>query len=226
MSKKTKLKALEELVGYFGRDNLNLIYKVDHSMKHLLSKSMKNYLELPIEAQLLVSLSHAIAGKMKLSRKSGNGFVFQMSNGTQQVKRYEPEIYKNNINTPLRLRSRKIMQTVMQDYLPDLKTRMRQLFRDYPYHLQKTVPINLRLKNFYFERGVLPKDRLIIYKTLTPDNPNPLTDTIIFEKDFYTKKTAFFEYSGIDEEYYYALNQRSGERSNLLHFIWEETIEG
>jgi hypothetical protein len=224
MKNPTQLKKLEELIQLIGQDRLNLSFKIDDTLKNLLSKSIHNYLDLPIEVQLVVRLSKAMSGKMLYSKKDNAGYVFQMSHGTQQIKKYEPEKYKNSNNTPLRIRSRKIMHMVMQDSMPDMKTKMVELFREYPYHLLKNVKINLRMKNFHFSRGVLPDDSLKIYKAANPEHPNPNTDELYLEKDYKPSRTIPFEYTTTDHEHFYAINLRSGETSNVLHFIWQDEL--
>ena len=149
-----------------------------------------------------------------------------MSNGTQQIKEYNPESYKTNSeNTPLRKRARLIMQEAMQHPQEGSKELIRELYRNIPYHLKHDEPVNLRMKNFYFDREVVKDDEFIVYRALDPNNPNPETDTIITEKKYSPKRKIIFEFDNIEEEYYYAVNIRTGELSNLLHFIWEAEFD-
>jgi len=149
-----------------------------------------------------------------------------MSHGTQQIKEYNPESYKTNSeNTPLRKRARLIMQEAMQHPQEGRKELIRELYRNTPYRLKQDEPVNLRMKNFYFDRETIKDDELIVYRAVDPNNPNPVTDTIITEKKYSPKREIQFEYEGRVEEYYYAVNTRTGELSNLLHFIWEAEFD-
>ncbi len=183
-----------------------------------LSESLWNYLGMPRDFQRNKQRAHSIRGRM-------GWFVCQMSHGSQQIKLYEPWKYKTEVNTPLRIRARTIMQVASQEPLEKRKDKVRELYRSYPYHLLKAKPVNLRLKNFYFEKDVIDGSTLKVYRAVDPDNPDPQTDPLYGSKDFKKTKTVKFEYDGQDEEYYYAVNTRSGEISNLLKFIWQEEIE-
>jgi hypothetical protein len=221
VKKLTIHKRLERVVEYYGKGTLKLSFKVDKDLVHLMSKSMQNYFELPIEAQRLVRMSNSISGKMMLPTEKNKGFVFQMSHGVQQIKEYDPDKYKNNAAlTPLRARARTIARLAKEDPVPDEKTKMRELYRDYPYHLSKSIEINLSLKNFYFDEEVNPGTLLKIYKTAEPDNPNPETDELYAEKEFANRAKVHFEFSGCEEEYYYAVDTKRSRQSNLLKFIW------
>jgi len=113
------------------------------------------------------------------------------------------------------------MQEAMQHPQEGRKELIRELYRNTPYHLKQDEAINLRMKNFYFDREVVKDDELIIYRAVDPNNLNPSTDTIITEKKYGPKREIVFAYEGRAEEYYYAVNRRTGEMSNTLHFIWE-----
>ncbi|MFA5498785.1 MAG: hypothetical protein WC327_04480 [Candidatus Cloacimonadia bacterium] len=149
-----------------------------------------------------------------------------MSNGTQQIKEYNPESYKTNSeNTPLRKRARLIMQEAMQYPQEGRKELIRELYRNTPYRLKQDEPVNLRMKIFYFEKETIKDDLLIVYCAVDSNNPNPETDTIITENKYGPKKEIKFAFEDRIEEYYYAVNERTGEGSNLLHFIWEKDFD-
>jgi hypothetical protein len=113
------------------------------------------------------------------------------------------------------------MQASSQYPLAERKDKVRELYKTMPYTLSQKEPIKLRMKNFYFDRGVLTDDKFVIYRAIDPNNPSPETDLFIVEKKYGSKREILFEFGGGMEEYYYAVNARTGERSNLLHFIWE-----
>lgn len=226
MKKPTPLKQLEEYVDFIGKGLVKLNIKVDNNMKHLLSKTMQHYFELPIMVQLIVQMSNTMAGKMLIKKGKYRGFVFQMSHGVQQIKKYEPEKYRNDRNTPLRLRSRTIVHLASLDPVPNLNSKVKELFRSYPYYLLKTEPVNLRMKNFYFESDILPGRVLRIHKAEDPANPNPGSDILYAEEEYSPKKTIRFEYGGEEIQHFYAMNTRNGRLSGLLKFIWAESIPG
>jgi len=161
---------------------------------------------------------------MVIKRGKYRGFVFQMSHGVQQIKKYEPEKYRNDRNTPLRLRTRTIVHLASLDPVPNLQTKVKELFRSYPYYLLKTEPVNLRMKNFYFDYSVMPGRMLKIYQALDPENPDPESDILHAEEEYSPKKTVLFEYRGEEEQYFYALNTRNGRLSGLLKFVWGNSI--
>jgi hypothetical protein len=226
MKKPTPLKQLEEYVDFIGKGLVKLNIKVDHDMIHLLSKTMQHYFELPIMVQLLVKMSNSMSGKMVIKRGKYRGFVFQMSHGVQQIKKYEPEKYRNDRNTPLRLRTRTIVHLASLDPVPNLQTKGKELFRSYPYYLLKTEPVKLRMKNFYFDPEVLPGRVLRIYKAEDPENPDPESDILYAEEEYSPKKTIRFEYGEEDIQQFYAMNTGNGRVSGLLKFIWAESIPG
>lgn len=152
-------------------------------------------------------------------------FVCQKSHGTQQIKLYQPWKDKNDVNTPLRIRSRRIMQLASQEPKNLRKEKVKELYRTFPYHLLKAEPVKLRLKNFYFDRKVMEDNDLHIYKAADPENPNPSTDTLVSTIPFKPNRTISFEFTGTDEEHYYAVNSRNNTLSNVLHFVWQDEIE-
>ena len=152
-------------------------------------------------------------------------FVCQMSHGTQQIKLYEPWKYKNDINTPLRIRSRRIIQIASQEPKEKRRQKVKELYRTFPYHLLKNEPVNLRLKNFYFDRIVIEGRELLIYRADDPEHPNPESDTLITAVAYKPNRTVTFDFNEADEEHYYAVNSCNNTISNMLHFIWQEEIE-
>ena len=191
--------------------------KIPDHLTHLENMTLKHYLEAPESIQRLVRMTNLIQGKC-------GSYVFQSSHGTQQIKKYKPEKYRNGRNTPLRLRTRQIVRLAWQNPLPTITARLRELFRNYPYYLLKSEPVRLRMKNFYFASEVRGNDLLVIYRALDPQNPDPESDLIYVEKTYSPKKEILFQYGESDEEFYYAQNTRTGEFSNLLNFIWRETL--
>ncbi|MCB5231060.1 MAG: hypothetical protein WCX83_01400 [Candidatus Cloacimonas sp.] len=226
MSKKSKIQELADDLSYRSGGSVLSIYQIKPELRHLASKTIQNYLELPLSVQMAVKLSYEISGTFGTKVGKKGGFVFQMSHGTQQIKKYDPKIYKKNSeNTPLRKRSRLIMQQASQFPLAERKDKVRELYKTMPYNLSQTDPVKLRMKNFYFDRETQKDDRLMIYRATDPYNPNPDTDTFVAEKNFSPNRTIPFEFDNREEEYYYAVNSRTGERSNLLHFIWESDFD-
>jgi hypothetical protein len=222
MSKKSKIQELADDLSYRSAGHILSNYLIKPELKHLLSKTIQNYLELPLAVQMAVRLSYDIRGTFGTKVGKKGGFVFQMSHGTQQIKKYDPKSYaKNSENTPLRKRSRLIMQAASQYPLAERKDKVRELYKTMPYTLSQKEPIKLRMKNFYFDRGVLTDDKFIIYRAIDPNNSNPETDTLIVEKKYGPKREILFEFEGRVEEYYYAVNTKTGKRSSLLYFIWE-----
>lgn len=226
MKKPTELKLLEQYIQFKSKGYLKLHVTVDHDMKHLLSKTMQHYFELPVSVQTIVRKSYSISGKLLLKTGKYRGFVFQMSHGGQQIKMYEPEKYKNERNTPLRIRSRNIFRLARKDPLPNIQTRIRELFRSYPYYLLKSEAVDIRLKNFYFTSEVLPGKLLKIYKALNPAELDPEIDELFSEGEYSPKKTIRFEYGGEDVQYFYAIERGNGRKSVPLKLIWGESIPG
>jgi hypothetical protein len=224
MKQPSKYKQLQEMAIYFSQGSLRLSFEVSEENNHLLSKSVQNYLELPIEAQLMVKMSHSITGILKPKRGQHDGFVFQMSHGTQQIKKYEPEKYRNERSTPLRLRARTIVKLAKADPVPNERARIRELYRTYPFFLLKEEPINLRMKNFYFQHCDENIETIKIYRASNPGNLSPETDTLYTEQSYYAKKSVSFQYEGREEEYYYAINTGTDEMSNLLNFVWRDSL--
>ncbi len=188
------------------------------SIKKLLTPTLRNYLKADDEHQNLVIMTIWLTGKAKK-------YVFQMSNGSQQIKLYKPEIYKNNLMTPLRVRSRMIVHLAGQYPHDLLNKKVKELHRTYPYYLLKQEPVNLRLLNFHFDRRVREGDELKIYLMSFSEEPDPETDILIKTAAYKPKKSVKFEYEGQDEQHYYAVNARNGEISNILHFVWQEELQ-
>ncbi len=187
------------------------------SIRKLLTPTLRNYIKADDDHQNLVIMTKWLTGKSKK-------FVFQMSNGSQQIKLYEPEKYKNNILTPLRFRSRMIVHLAGQYPHHLLNEKVKELHRTYPYYLLKQEPVNLRLLNFHFEKPVREGDELKIYQMVSGEEPDPETDIMIKTVAYKPKKSVKFEYEGQDEQHYYGVNTRNGEISNILHFIWQEEL--
>jgi hypothetical protein len=226
MSRKSKIQELADELSFRSGGHVLAIYQIKPELRHLSTKTILNYFELPLAVQMAVKMSYDIRGTYGTKVGQKGGFVFQMSNGTQQIKKYEPEKYKTNVeNTPLRKRSRLIMQKAMLYPQEERKERIRELYKTTPYNLHKSDPVKLRLKNFYFDSDPLKDDKLRIYRAVDHNNPNPETDTLVAEKNYGPKREILFEYEQRDEEYYYALNTRTGRLSNVLHFIWESEFD-
>ncbi len=183
-----------------------------------ISKSLSNFLDMPRNFQRTKQRAISIHGRF-------GRYVCQMSHGSQQIKLYEPRKYKNEVNTPLRMRSRTIMQLASQEPLDKRKEKVKELFRSYPYQLLKSKPVNLRLKNFYFEKKMSEGTKMEIYRAVDPDNPDPENDPLYGSKDFKETKTLKFEYHGQNEEFYYAVNSSNSQISNVLKLIWQDEIE-
>ena len=147
-------------------------------------------------------------------------YLFQNSHGRRQVKLYEPHIYKNHINTPLRKRTRDIWKLAYADPVPTLKEKIRILFRTYPYYLLKAEPINLKLKNFYFDMQPSPTTLIAIYR-MTGEEPDPENDELYIEIEYHPDSKVKFQYYNRDAEKFYARNLKTNTLSNILHFYWE-----
>jgi len=151
-------------------------------------------------------------------------YVFQNSHGGRQVKLYIPEIYKNEVNTPLRKRTREIMKLAMENPVPTLKEKMEELYRTYPYYLLKDRKENLRVTNFYFDRSISPGVLLRIYK-MTSSEPDPENDELYQEFEYNDKQIIHLQFSGDDEERFYAHNVARNNFSNLIQVFWGEERE-
>ncbi len=191
--------------------------RIPNQIVHLIRKTVLHYLFAPPEVQRNVIRTYSIRGRY-------GAYVFQLSHGTQQIKLYEPEKYRNNVNTPLRQRVRTIMMLARQHPEPDVTEILRELFRTYPYHLLNTEAINLRLRNFYFNSRIDTGDLIRIYKAIDPLHPNPEVDELYIQTEYAPKKTIHFAYNVDENEYYYGVNPRNNELSNLLHFIWGDEL--
>lgn len=111
MRNESIISTLSNGISYRSKGLINAQYPIKRELKHLATPTIHNYTNLPLSAQQAVLLSKSIRGKLGVKSGKKGGFVFQMSNGTQQIKLYDPKIYEKNAqNTPLRKRSRQIMQ--------------------------------------------------------------------------------------------------------------------
>ncbi len=183
-----------------------------------LKASVKNYFKSDLDHQRIARMTSCVQGKT-------DKYVFQMSHGSQQIKLYEPHKYKNNINTPLRIRTRAIMQLAHHEPCPDVKERIKELHCTYPYYLLKIEPVNLRLRNFRFEKEVREGAPIEIFRTISPSCPDPAIDMLIDSLSYKPKKSIRFEYDGQDEHHYYALNKRNKSLSNVLRLVWGDEIQ-
>jgi hypothetical protein len=222
MKEATSHKELEIAVDYYTRGLMQAIFTLDDNMKKHASKTLQNYLKMPIECQRLVRKATEVKGKVPIKTGKHGGFVFQMHGKTLQIKLYEPKKYKNEKETPLRKRARAIGEMVKDIHFPEKREKMRELYRTYPYYLLKSERINLRLKNFYFEYETLKGILIKIYKAADPENPNPETDPLYAEKEYSPKNTIAFQFTDETEQHFYAVNTRNNEVSNVLHFYWED----
>ncbi len=188
-----KLDELQSVIKRYSNNTLTVIAEIPPEMEHLMSKSLRNYLKLPLGVQLAVRNSYSIRGTLGKKGfvekgKKKIGFVFQMSGGTQQIKEYDREIYKNDRNSPLRVRSRTIMHLAMQEPLPGLQQRIKNLYSYYPYYLVKDEAVNLRMKNFYFENQPYRGNIFRIYRALNPGDSDPQSDEFYLQEEFLPKK--------------------------------------
>ena len=192
--------------------------EIPGNIKRQLRPSLLNYFESDLDHQRVARMTSKLRGKT-------DKYVFQMSHGSQQIKHYEPHKYKNHNNTPLRIRTRMIIHLAHQEPCEDIKERIRELHISYPYYLLKTEPINLRMLNYRFEEVAKDKDPIDIYLMVTGNKPNPETDELIYSVQFKPKKSLKFEYSGQDEQQFYAVNKRSKSLSQVLNFIWQDELQ-
>ena len=98
-----KLAELEQATIKMTEGMHSVLPTIPNSLFPHLTKSLQLYYGLPNNFQRLLHRNPQISGRAGL-------LLFQMSRGTQQVKLYQPWIYKNEVNTPLRIRARKIMR--------------------------------------------------------------------------------------------------------------------
>ena len=187
------------------------------SISRQLPESVRNYFGSDMDHQRLTRLTNRLRGKT-------DKYVYQMSNGSQQIKLYEPHKYKNNIMTPLRLRTRMIMHIAYQTPCPDVRKKIQELHYTYPYYLLQDQPVNLRLRNFRFEKVAMEDDVLDIYKKTSAGEPDPPNDIFIDTLINKPKETRKFEFTGEEEEFFYAVNIRNKGISNLLHFVWQTEL--
>ena len=171
------------------------------------------YWRLPDSLIRLLNLTTAIRGRC-------GRYLFQMSNGGQQVKLYDKRIYRNEVNTPLRIRTRTIMRMALAEPEPTLQEKLNLLYRTYPYHLLKNRPEKIRVTNFYFQKPLSPGQMLNIYKMSGPE-PDPDNDTLLKQLAYDPKKSIRIEFTGIEEELFYAHSPAKNEFSNTLRVIWE-----
>jgi hypothetical protein len=187
-------------------------------LEHLVPQSLKNFWDLPPNMQRIFRIASLIQGKV------GN-FVFQSSHGSQQIKLYEPEKYKNNRNTPLRIRARTIVHLASKEPVENRKNKIRELYRTFPFYLPKNEPVKLRVKNFYFSKELREGDSLRIYRASAPPSQDPELDKLHLEVSYSPGKSILFHYEEEKEQYFYALNLRNNSCSNLLHFSWQDDIK-
>ncbi len=185
---------------------------------HLMNKTITTYLQAPEKVQRFVNRTNSIQGRY------GDKYVFQLSHGTQQMKRYEPHKYRNNRNSPLRQRVRSIMALAWENPEPNITERLQELHRNYPYYLLRAEPVSLRMKNFYFDTHIRIGESIRIYQAVDPEHPNPEVDILYSEANYAPKREILFEYAGEDEQHYYGIKARNGEISNVLHFVWLDEI--
>ena len=172
-----------------------------------------HFWRLPDSLIRLMNLTSSMHGRC------GN-YIFQNSHGGRQVKLYDPKIYKNEVNTPLRKRTRDIWRLAYENPVPTLHERMRELYRTYPFYLYKNEPVKLKLKNFYFERELSPGRLIRLYRVLG-EEPIPGNDFLYTELEFNPDKKVEFHYSKEEAEQFYALDVKTGQQSNVLQFYWE-----
>lgn len=188
------------------------------SIGHLVNQTLKNYFSADFEHQRVSKMALQLRGKT-------DKLVFQMSNGSQQIKLYEPQKYKNHLNTPLRIRSRTILQLANNSSCPDVKERIRELHRTYPYYLLKEKPEDLKLLNFRFDRVVRKNDPCSIFRIAHGSEPHPDSDSLVMTVNYHPQKTVNFRYEEMEEQYFYAVNTRNNNRSNILRFIWCDELQ-
>ena len=217
MAEKKEKIELYEVLRLIEKLNLPETPKIPRSIQRLLSPSVKHYFEADTGHQRLARMTIRLRGKT-------DKYVFQLSNGSQQIKLYEPEKYKNNVNTALRVRTRMIMHLAHQNPGVDVREKIKELHSTYPYYLLKEEPVNLKLLNFRFEREARDGDVLTIYKKTGAGDPDPETDQLIETVVYRPKKSIEFTYDDQDEQYFYAVNSRKNDLSNILHFIWADEL--
>lgn len=54
--------------------------------------------------------------------------------------------------------------------------------------------------------------------------PDPSLDILYAEKEYVPKKTVKFQYEGRGIEYYYGVNSRNNDISNVLKFEWKDEM--
>lgn len=213
-----KLEELNEEVLKLTNGLFSVMPSVPTALYPIIPQSLWNYWGMPKPFQRTQYRASLLQGRF-------GWFVCQSSHGTQQIKLYQPWKYKNEVNTPLRIRARRIMQLASQEPKEIRKEKVRELYRTMPYQLLKNEGIKLRMKNFYFDRTPLNGDKIKIYRAVDPGNIDPQTDPLYDEKPYKDKNTISFVYDSGDEEYFYAVNARNNQVSELLHFIWADEIE-
>ena len=169
--------------------------------------------KLPDNLVRLLNRTTAVRGKCL------DKYVFQMSHGSQQVKLYEKAKYRNDNNTPLRVRARTIMRLAREDPLPNLKAKLREFYMTYPYYLSRERKERLKITNFYFERSVLPGSLLKVYKVVG-EEPDPEVDTLYDEFPYDKNKKVLLEYTGDEEERLYAYDVDRERRSRVIKVYW------
>ncbi len=192
--------------------------EIPRNIQKQIRPTVKNYFDSDSEHQRLARMTISLRGKT-------DKYVFQMSNGSQQIKLYEPKKYKNNVNTPLRIRTRMIMHLAHQSSSSDVREKIRELHGTYPYYLLKDRAVNLRLRNFRFNRYVKESDTVEIYGITSGDEPDPAVDQLVKSVSYNPKKTVKFEYEGQDEQQFYAVNTRNDDISSVLLFVWSDVLQ-
>ncbi len=191
---------------------------IPRSIKKQLRQTVKNYFDSDTEHQRLARMTISLRGKT-------DKYVFQMSNGSQQLKLYEPHKYKNHINTPLRIRTRMIMHLAHQASSPDVREKIKELHYTYPYYMLKDEPVNLRLRNFRFKKSLRETDPLEIYRKTSGSEPDPAVDQLIYSVSYQPGKSIKLEYEDREEEQFYAVNTRNNDISNVLLFVWSDELQ-
>mgnify|MGYP001150786795 CR=1 FL=1 len=129
---------------------------IPSSLLPLVPKTVLNFWTMPKNLQRLQQMCEIVKGRV-------GPYIYQSSHGGQQIKFYQPWIYNNERNTPLRIRARKIMQLAAQEPVEKRKDKVRELYKSLPYNLLKNEPVKLRMKNFYFDKSVAKGDSIKIF---------------------------------------------------------------
>jgi hypothetical protein len=192
--------------------------EIPESIRKQVHPTLKNYFDADLDHQIVAKMTKSLQGKTEK-------YVFQMSNGSQQIKLYEPHKYKNRNNSPLRVRARMIMHLANQEPCDSIEEKIRELYKTYPYYLLKSEPVNLRLRNFRFAKEVREGDPLDVFLMTSETEPDPETDELVCSVTYKPKRSLKFEFSGQSEQRFYSVNRRNNSYSNILDFIWKEELE-